>query len=58
MSGVQGPLPPKMENWLLIAGAVALGLLLVAGLCAVIIVVLALLGPVISITQPNILYEI
>ncbi len=34
MSQTEGPLPPKMENGLLIAAAVALGLVLVCGLCA------------------------
>jgi hypothetical protein len=58
MSDVQGPLPKRMENWLLIVGAVALGFLLMCGLCAVIILVLALLGPVVSSDNVNIIRSI
>ena len=58
MSGIQGPLSPKLENGLLMAGAVVLGVLLLGVLCALGLIVLAWLGPSITTTQSNIILEI
>ncbi len=58
MSQAEGPLPAKMEKSLLIAGGIALGLLLICAVCAVVLIVLALLGPTISTVNSSIIIDI
>jgi uncharacterized protein involved in exopolysaccharide biosynthesis len=44
MAQADGPLPPKVEKGLLIAGGVALALFLACGLCGAVILLQWLLG--------------